>query len=453
MGVATPTGVLEGVAAFGWDGSQWQPSGRAAYGVGTPTGVLRGVAPFTWSGSAWTPAGRAGPSVPTSSGVLQGVAVYIWNGSAWTPAGGGPGSATPTGVLRGVAAFSWDGTAWQPAGQAGPDVATPFGVLQGVAMFNWNGSAWAVPAPPSLSLNFMTPGTLPPNVTVTRAGTATYFDVAGTLQTAAANAPRWDYDPVSHALRGLLVEDGRTNLLLNSAVLGTQSATVTAAATTLSFYGTGSVAYSGVATGTLVGAGAFPQRAAVTFTPTAGTLTLTVTGSVLNAQLETGTAATSWIPTTGTTVARAIDVVGMPNDASFNATTGTWQAEFIPNGAANVSANIVSGNIGSPTIGVGTDGRLNASIRGAATVLSGLGPLFTMGAVNKTAFAYLSGASTGATNGTAVGPVATTFTISGTTVRFGTDGQNSLFALNGWIRRAAYWPRQLSSSELVAATT
>ena len=305
---------------------------------------------------------------------------------------------------------------------------------------------------PSVAYGFMTPGTLPPTVTVTRAGTATYFDAAGTLQTAAANAPRWDYDPVTHALRGLLIEEARTNLLLNSATLGTQSATVTAAATTLSFYGTGTITMSGVFAGTLVGAGAFPQRAAVTFTPTAGTLTLTVTGSVLNAQLETGTA-TSWIPTTGTTVTRVLDNVGMPNDASFNATTGTWLAEFIPNGAANVAANVVSGNAGSPTLTMGTDTRLNGSIRSVATVLAGLGPLFTMGAVNKAAFAYLSGASTGATNGTTVGPVATAFTISGTTVRFGSDGVNSLAALNGWIRRAAYWPRQLSSSELAAVTT
>jgi hypothetical protein len=191
FGVATPTGVLEGVAAFGWDGSQWQPSGRAAYGVGTPTGVLRGVAPFSWSGSAWTPAGQAGPSVATPSGVLQGVAVYTWNGSSWTPAGGAPGSATPTGVLRGVAAFSWDGTAWQPAAQAGPDVATPFGVLQGVAMFNWSGTAWApsagIPAGATLNLSFMTPGTLDPRISFTRASVGTYFDATGTMQSAGLN--------------------------------------------------------------------------------------------------------------------------------------------------------------------------------------------------------------------------------------------------------------------------
>ncbi|MFV3388434.1 hypothetical protein ACNFCJ_24020, partial [Pseudomonas sp. NY15364] len=78
-------------------------------------------------------------------------------------------------------------------------------------------------------------------------------------------------------VRGLLIEESRTNLLLNSATLATQSVTVTAVAHTLSFYGTGSVTLSGAATGTLTGTGA-GNRVSLTFTPTAGTLTLTVSG-------------------------------------------------------------------------------------------------------------------------------------------------------------------------------
>jgi hypothetical protein len=66
----------------------------------------------------------------------------------------------------------------------------------------------------SLDLNFMSAGALDPRITFTRASTATYTDSTGTIQTAATNAPRWDYDPVTHALRGLLIEEARTNLLL-----------------------------------------------------------------------------------------------------------------------------------------------------------------------------------------------------------------------------------------------
>ncbi len=51
----------------------------------------------------------------------------------------------------------------------------------------------------------------------TRASIGTYYDSAGVLQTAASGAVRFDYDPVTHAPRGLLVEDARTNLLKYSA--------------------------------------------------------------------------------------------------------------------------------------------------------------------------------------------------------------------------------------------
>ena len=79
---------------------------------------------------------------------------------------------------------------------------------------SFNGGGGGAPA---LSLDFMTPGTLDPRITFTRASaTATYFDSAGTMQTAATNAPRWDNDPATLALRGLLIEEARTNVLLHS---------------------------------------------------------------------------------------------------------------------------------------------------------------------------------------------------------------------------------------------
>jgi hypothetical protein len=67
----------------------------------------------------------------------------------------------------------------------------------------------------TLDLNFMTPGGLPAGVTFARASTATYTDASGVIQTAAANAPRWDY--AGGVLKGLLIEEARTNLCLQSA--------------------------------------------------------------------------------------------------------------------------------------------------------------------------------------------------------------------------------------------
>jgi hypothetical protein len=151
-------------------------------------------------------------------------------------------------------------------------------------------------------------------LTHTRAGTATYTDSTGTLQTAASGELRKDnhiWDGSSWVKR-CLVEPQSTNLLLNSDTLATQNATVTAALHTLHFTGTGTVTLSGASTaGPLVGTGTGEQnRVSLQFTPTAGTLTLTVTGTVSNAQLETGVQ-TSYIPTAGATVTRPADALSI----------------------------------------------------------------------------------------------------------------------------------------------
>ena len=49
-------------------------------------------------------------------------------------------------------------------------------------------------------------------VTLTRASSATYWDANGVLQTAAADEPRFDHDPVTGERLGLLREEQRTNL-------------------------------------------------------------------------------------------------------------------------------------------------------------------------------------------------------------------------------------------------
>jgi len=104
---------------------------------------------------------------------------------------------------------------------------------------------------PALSLDFMTPGTLDPAITFTRASTATYFDAAGVMQTAATNTPRWDYDPVTLALRGMLIEEARTNVATNSrtASLWTKTDVVVTDNSTISPEGTAnaSLAVEGVA--------------------------------------------------------------------------------------------------------------------------------------------------------------------------------------------------------------
>lgn len=89
---------------------------------------------------------------------------------------------------------------------------------------------------PTLMVNFVRSRQMDARVTFTRASAATYFDSNGALQMAAVNAPRFDYDPVTKAARGLLIEGAVTNMLLRSeefdhSTWAKSNATVTANAT------------------------------------------------------------------------------------------------------------------------------------------------------------------------------------------------------------------------------
>lgn len=64
----------------------------------------------------------------------------------------------------------------------------------------------------SLLLDFVSGDPLDERLTTVRASEASYFDADGVLQFANPNTPRIDYDPITRACRGLLVEEARTNL-------------------------------------------------------------------------------------------------------------------------------------------------------------------------------------------------------------------------------------------------
>ena len=72
----------------------------------------------------------------------------------------------------------------------------------------------------SLDLQFATDKTLVarkgPTPTFTRASTATFVGSNGLIQSAAINEARFDHDPVTLACKGLLIEESRTNLCLQS---------------------------------------------------------------------------------------------------------------------------------------------------------------------------------------------------------------------------------------------
>lgn len=151
------------------------------------------------------------------------------------------------------------------------------------------------------------------DLTVSRNTSATRIDENGNIVDVPANVARIDYSNGSPAI---LSEPQRTNLVFPSDIATTQVRAVTAQVYTLSFYGSGSVALSGAYGGTLNGTGT-NNRVSLTFTPTAGNLTLTVNGSVTNWQLEAGSNATSYIPTTTSSVTRNADVISNTNASTL----------------------------------------------------------------------------------------------------------------------------------------
>ena len=315
---------------------------------------------------------------------------------------------------------------------------------------------------PTLDLNFAGTRTVDPRITFSRASTATYFDEFGVMRTVPANSPRIDFDPVTGECKGLLIEEQRTNLLLNSATLATQNVTVAAVAHTLTFYGTGTVTLSGAATGVLVGTGA-ANRVELTFTPTAGTLTLTVTGSCTQGQLEVGAFPTSYIPTTSAQATRAADsatMTGSNFSSWYRHDEGTFLAAYSRNSdKANGSQIpcIVSDGTGNNVIAI-TD-NVNGTGDRALIITNGVSQV-NMGSINYTAdqlivrsVGYkLNDVATSA-NGAAVWTDDSALIPAVNQLSIGFAPYFSSSRLNGHIRRFAYYANRLSNTNLRALTT
>jgi len=71
-------------------------------------------------------------------------------------------------------------------------------------------------------------------ITFTRASSATFTGSNGLIQSATTNTPRFDYDPVTLAAKGLLIEEQRVNLLTYSEQLDNAAWSLTASAVTIS---------------------------------------------------------------------------------------------------------------------------------------------------------------------------------------------------------------------------
>jgi hypothetical protein len=160
----------------------------------------------------------------------------------------------------------------------------------------------------------------------TRTTPRTFNQADNTWGRVGINEPAFSYS--GGVSMGLDIWDARTNLFLNSAAPATQDITVTAAAHTLSFRGTGSITLSGASTaGPLDGTGA-NDRVSLTLTPSAGTLTLTLSGDIREPQFGLGTSASPYIETGALPVIRTADICTLSDLSWFDPSGGVFYVEW-----------------------------------------------------------------------------------------------------------------------------
>jgi hypothetical protein len=295
-------------------------------------------------------------------------------------------------------------------------------------------------------------------LTFTRASNGGIFNAQGLYEALTSNAPRLDFDPETGVCRGLLIEESRTNLLLNSSAAGTnlatQSITVAASAYTLSFYGTGTVTLSGTYSGSLVGSGAYPTRSTLTFTPTAGTLTLTVSGTVQYANCELGAFATSFIPTAGTAVTRLADNASMTGanfSSWYNQTEGTVVVDAQPNSGIGYPNAIVDIDDGTVNNNIQIRKNNNYTVialiaylgLGQETLYSGL---YTFSQKSKVAFGFKTDDQVLYHGGSLIEAGLTINMPTVNILRIGKYLPSTY--LNGTIARLTYFPKRLSNAQL-----
>lgn len=232
------------------------------------------------------------------------------------------------------------------------------------------------------------------DLTVTRNTSATRVNENGVIVDVPANVARIDYSNGSPAI---LVEPQRTNLVYPSNIATTQVRAVTAQVYTLSFYGTGTVTLSGAFSGSLVGTGT-NNRVSLTFTPTAGNLTLTVSGTVANWQLEAGSNATSLIKTITGSVTRNADVISKTGISSLiGQTEGSIYVETILQKEENFNARVliaITLNTSDNIFGIGfKDNRIVYIIRnnnGSILTTNASNNIFSNGTLMKICCIYSS---------------------------------------------------------------
>jgi hypothetical protein len=346
----------------------------------------------------------------------------------------------------------------------------------------------------------------------TRASIGTFYNSSGVLQTSASGVPRFDHDPVTLQAKGLLIEEGRTNLLLQSnsfltapwdvttcgGVTNSGGTTTAPDGNTVPIYdfSTTSCIFQDVAatignvithtiwikankTGTLgfrtPGAGGSLTSTSISVNTTWKQFTLTATAiaatsrflidnrasngygvsglqlSLWAGQMEVGPYASSYIPTTTVAVTRQADILSMPTGAWFNPSQGTTLAEADYTGSSNIGGVFALNDNGTNNR-VDLRAGQNQAIISSGGLNTSLAPIsFAGGTTKKVSIAYSSTIASASLNGGAVVTGTPMVPVGINKLWIGNIDSGS-YPLAGHIAKFKYYPAATTSAQLQLLT-
>ena len=179
-------------------------------------------------------------------------------------------------------------------------------------------------------------------------------------------------------------------------------------------------------------------------------------------QVETGSVATSYIPTTAAAVTRNADVISLLGAVSgcIGQTEGVLYLEFIPpSGSTDRIFAIDDGTLNNRiAISRATSTRLEVIVRSSGSVVNGTigssaATAFNPDAPNKVAYAYKSGDFALAINGSVVASGTTTFAFTSALNNLGTTESSLGSIFIDRIRSVALYTTRLTNAQLAALTT
>jgi hypothetical protein len=343
--------------------------------------------------------------------------------------------------------------------------------------------------------------------TFTRASTGTYFNSSGVLQTATSGTPRFDYDPSTLQAKGILIEETRTNLLRQSNSFLTSpwdattcggisvsgSTTIAPDGNSVPIYNfstsscllqdlavtvgnsithsiwikanqTGNIGFRTPGTGAITSSPLSVNTTWQKFTLTATAISATsrflidnrsVNGyglaglqlSLWAGQAEVGAFATSYIPTTTTTVTRQADVLTIPTGSWFNAPQGTAYSEADFLGSGNVGG-VFALNDNTANNRVDLRAGQSQAIISSASLNTNLTPIsFPTGLTRKVSMTYSSTVAAASLNGGTV-ITGTPRVPSGINRLWIGNIDSGSFPLGGRVAKFKYYPTAISNAQL-----